>query len=112
MEYYGEEAFKDNFVVVGGVGSQNSAEARKRRAVEDFENIFTRQKRQTPEERFAAVLARGSDPTVADTDGDLIPDGVETKSGMDRRKKDDIDDDRDNDNLNTLQEVIQHTDPK
>ncbi len=108
LEYYGNEAFKDNFVVVGGVEFQNFAESRKRR---DLELIHTRQKRKTKAERFDAILARGSDPTNADTDGDKIPDGEETKFGMDRRKKNPINDDRDNDKLNTLEEVIHHTDP-
>ncbi len=112
LEYYGNEAFKDNFVSVGGVESQNVAESRKRRDLKESANILNREKRQTKTERFDALIARGSDPTNADSDGDLIPDGEERKFGTDPRKPDPIDEDKDNDGLPTLDEVIHGTDAK
>ncbi len=113
LEYYGDETFKDNFVVVGGIESNSTSETYVRNDLQKIGSILTLGRGHfTEEEFFDEILSQGSDPTSADTDGDLIPDGEETKFGTDRRKVDPIDEDIDEDLLNTLDEVIQDTDPK
>ena len=94
LEYYGKCAFINNFRTIGGIQTSNAS-------VSDI----------CPPADFDSILEQGCDPTKADTDGDLLPDGQERLYNTDPNIPDSIDDDLDEDGLDSLMEVIQHTDP-
>ncbi len=97
LEYYGKCAFVNNFVAVGGIQQSETSVNDSCQAV-DVD--------------LHSVLAQGCDPTNADTDGDLLPDGQERYYNTDPNVKNSIVDDMDHDGLNNLDEVIQKTDPR
>ena len=99
LEYYGKCAFKNNFRTIGGI--QPSANGTSTGSFTDS----------CQEIDLKSILEQGCDPTKADTDGDLLPDGQERLYNTDPNIKDAIDDDMDEDGLDSLTEVIQHTDP-
>ncbi len=91
LEYYGKCAF----VTVGGIQQPENQSVNDSCTAVDL----------------PSVLEQGCDPTNADSDGDLLPDGQERYYNTDPNEKDSIRDDMDQDGLNSLDEVIQGTDP-
>ena len=75
--------------------------------------IFNESKREnvTRSRRALSFNAQGTNPTKADSDGDLLLDGFETYYQLDPITENDINDDYDSDLLSNLKEQILNTDP-